>query len=529
MAIFNLYGKGPNLILSNMPGQYVDSPPQKILYGVATEFGIKNVDGTSTYVTGTGFTYDWSGTGLVTGGTVLSIVHYDAAGNYIDQITGLNLPASTISVPGIVTFPIFTQTTTLGFNFAAIFAGDDTINARTRVGGAVIDDNLNGYAGNDTIYAGTGNDTVNGGDGDDKIYGDDGADSLFGGAGIDLVYGGNGNDFLSGGSGSDTLNGGAGNDILIGGDAAVENDVLLGGTGNDVLMGGGGNDRLEGELGTDTAAYMSVFSGLQVSIISGGLSVSSASEGTDTLYNVEYISALDGTFGWNATGTALVKISDVSSIVATASPDQIFQGTTLADTVIVSKSGPLKTVYTLGAGDDSIAFGSGGYQPTFIDAGAGNDTVNLNPNSPAGVYGTFVVHGGDGNDLISGGRQNDYLFGDSGNDTIQGGGGNDVMTGGVGNDTFVFERVYLYDLKGSSFFSSPGDKDVITDFSLGLDHLHIVGQNVTVLDTAEGLLVSADYISQTGMSVDPLNPPLTTGTILLQGLHGNVNVTDLLI
>jgi Ca2+-binding RTX toxin-like protein len=507
MATFNIFRNSPNLTQSNKPGQFVDSPPQVMLYGSLTEFGLKNADGTTTFVTGTGFTYDWSGTGLVTGGIVTGMIHYDALGNLIDQIKGLNVVANTIAVQGIVAFPNFAQTTTLGFDFAAVFAGDDIINARVRTGNAIVNDDLNGYAGNDTIYAGTGDDIARGGDGNDTVFGDDGNDSLYGDAGNDVINGGNGNDYLVGGTGIDKLDGGAGNDILVDGSALSENDTLWGGAGNDVLMGSGGNDSIDGGSGIDSAAYLSLFSNLKVSLAPGGLSVVSATEGTDSLYSVERISALDGTYGWNATGTAWIKLSNVSSLVATASADQTFQGTALADTVSVSNA---KSVYMLGAGDDTItAIGVG--QSIYIDAGAGNDTINLGVQSQAPNYGTAtaVIHGGDGND------------------TIQGGSGNDILSGDAGADTFVFNRLYSGYQNGTSTFHSPG-ADTITDFMVGSDHLHIGGQNISLADTAAGLLVTAYYVAAEGMGVPP-NAPLTSGTILLEGVHGNILLADLLI
>ncbi len=69
-----------------------------------------------------------------------------------------------------------------------------------------------------------------------------------------------------------------------------------------------------------------------------------------------------------------------------------------------------------------------------IDAGAGNDTVNLlgvavDPADP-------VIYGGDGDDTIIGSPNIDLIFGGRGNDILIGAGGSDQLFGEDGNDTF---------------------------------------------------------------------------------------------
>ena len=73
------------------------------------------------------------------------------------------------------------------------------------------DNDLNGLAGNDTLYGGPGG-------GDDRLLGGPGDDRLFGGQGDDTLLGGPGNDTLSPGPGADTLVFGpdGGQDIVVG-------------------------------------------------------------------------------------------------------------------------------------------------------------------------------------------------------------------------------------------------------------------------------------------------------------------------
>jgi Ca2+-binding RTX toxin-like protein len=78
----------------------------------------------------------------------------------------------------------------------------------------------------------------------------------------------------------------------------------------------------------------------------------------------------------------------------------------------------------------------------FIDAGAGNDNIQV------GGAGVAYVLGGDGDDIIirygaasstlDGGNGADHMEGGSGNDLLIGGAGNDYLNGNVGGDTYVW-------------------------------------------------------------------------------------------
>jgi Ca2+-binding RTX toxin-like protein len=259
--------------------------------------------------------------------------------------------------------------------------------------GATEDDALTGGPDDDTLSGGFGNDTIHGADGDDWLYGNQDLDQLFGDAGNDWLHGGQGDDTLSGGTGNDTLAGGVGDDWLYGnqdndqltGDAGNDwlhggqgNDTLNGGTGNDTLAGGVGNDALNGGEGVDTADYSTSIDAVTVSLATATGQLTSASQGSDTLTEIE-----------NLTGSAF------------------------ADTLTGSV---LANVLTGLAGNDSV---SGGY---------GNDTVN-------GGDGDDWLYGNQDHDQVSGDAGNDWLHGGQGNDTLNGGTGNDTLAGGVGNDT----------------------------------------------------------------------------------------------
>ncbi len=92
--------------------------------------------------------------------------------------------------------------------------------------------------------------------------------------------------------------------------------------------------------------------------------------------------------------------------------------------------------YNLGDGNDrfngtekTIATGA-----IAIDAGKGNDVINLGDSSVGGAY---TVDGGEGNDTLTGNDGDDALNGDAGDDTLSGGEGTDTLDGGAGDDTLT--------------------------------------------------------------------------------------------
>jgi len=88
------------------------------------------------------------------------------------------------------------------------------------------------------------------------------------------------------------------------------------------------------------------------------------------------------------------------------------------------------------------AFGYANVGRIVVDAGFGNDTVNIGAaiTKPAflyGGYGNDALYGGNGNDQIYGGAGNDVLVGRGGNDVLFGGSGADTLNGGLGVNTLV--------------------------------------------------------------------------------------------
>jgi len=144
-----------------------------------------------------------------------------------------------------------------------------------------LDNEFNGYHGDDVIAGMGGNDTLLGGDGDDVLVAHA---SRFGGGRQSQE------DYLDGGRGDDKLYGGSGKDLIVGGDG---NDELTGHFGEDTFVfnrGEAGHDSLlDFEAGTDHL----VFAGLKnVDLSSGeqGLVIWYGDDASVTLIGVQELS-----------------------------------------------------------------------------------------------------------------------------------------------------------------------------------------------------------------------------------------------
>ena len=168
---------------------------------------------------------------------------------------------------------------------------------------------------------------ASGGSGNDTLTGNDANNSLDGGAGNDIMYGGTGNDIFdwnaSARGGNDTFYGGLGDDTFVldsALDRVIENPgegtdtvwvnfsdslanllnvenlrafgstglTLTGDAGNNLVSGSTGNDIIEGGAGTDTVWYAGVRASYAIAWITGGVTITSAADGIDTLKNVEF-------------------------------------------------------------------------------------------------------------------------------------------------------------------------------------------------------------------------------------------------
>ncbi len=137
-----------------------------------------------------------------------------------------------------------------------------------------------------TVTCTDGSDSVTGSAKDEYFDLKGGDDIVYAGAGDDIVVAGSGNDAVYGGSGADQMKGDAGNDSLDGGD-----DSLV-----------GGDTAVYAGLSTDySVAYDAGSGSFTITDLTGP-----ATEGIDTLKNVEFAKFSDGLFALSASGLTLV-------------------------------------------------------------------------------------------------------------------------------------------------------------------------------------------------------------------------------
>ncbi len=132
----------------------------------------------------------------------------------------------------------------------------------------------------------------------------------------------NSRNLLVGSSGDDTTDVATGKIKGLGTiDGQGGNDFLYGGSGNDTLIGGSGNDRIHGGAGTDTATFSGTKAGYSFSIENWALKVQEA-DGTDYLYDIEYVSFNDGSF----TSASVLSLSN-NALLALYAPVIGYSGT----------------------------------------------------------------------------------------------------------------------------------------------------------------------------------------------------------
>lgn len=140
------------------------------------------------------------------------------------------------------------------------------------------------------------------------------------------------------------------------------------------------------------------------------------------------------------------------------------------------------------------------------------------PNRPGQVLDSVFI-GDARNNKFSAHEGNDTLDGGAGDDWLSGGPGADLMTGGPGADTFHYK---------SNNGSLPGTPDTITDFTSGVDHIHLDFRGPKILVGVKGAIdLTPTYIGSNPFS-------LTEGEIRLdnQQLQIDLNadgVVDMLI
>ncbi|MBN3907805.1 MAG: phytase [Nostoc sp. NMS1] len=129
-------------------------------------------------------------------------------------------------------------------------------------------------------------------------------------------------------------------------------------------------------------------------------------------------------------------------------------------------------------GNDTLTVIEGSRQSLF--GGSGNDTLSSNGSNNR-------LYGGSGDDKLFS-NVNDSLFGGDGDDVLFAGqGGSDRLSGGTGADQFWIANASL-----------PTSKNIVTDFTVGIDKIGLGGIGVTQFSTLTLLQQGSDTLVKAG-------------------------------
>lgn len=260
--------------------------------------------------------------------------------------------------------------------------------------------------------------------------------------------------------------------------------------------------------------------------------------------------------GETGTGNGELSISEGTPVLTATDPVQVVDGGDGNDEITAGDS----AAYVFGgAGDDVLSAGDGavalfgedgadqlssaGDQASFMDGGAGNDTLTGSAGDDVLEGGEHSGNGATGDDVIDGAAGDDLIRGGAGSDTLSGGDGNDVidhlgrheereiiqhhefdwhidgdadsLSGGAGDDTLIMDRADTAEGgEGQDLFwvyhdgADIGGAAEITDFAVGEDFLRVslnpnIGENgepeVLVTPSDDGLdgwvMVNGDLVA----------------------------------
>lgn len=213
---------------------------------------------------------------------------------------------------------------------------------------------------------------------------------------------------------------------------------------------------------------------------------------------------------------------EIRQLLTTASVNSshvlVITGTSNNDTIIVNKLSNGKVSVSGVSTQFSPGSSSGKFNQISVNAGNGNDLVQINNNVP---YNSSTISGSNGNDTLTGGKGNDSIDGDNDNDTLDGGGGGaDLLRGDSGEDLANYsDRTDNLNitLDGVANDGAPGEKDNVQceEVIAGSGNDTLIGSSGDdVLNGGAG----ADFI-QGGGGNDVITG--STGSDTLEGQQGS--------
>ena len=366
----------------------------------------------------------------------------------VDNASDITTETSTLTteidtVQSSVSYTLGTNLEKLTLTGTAAINGTGNTLSNTLTGNAA-NNSLDGGSGNDTIYGGAGNDTFDwnassragndvfyGGSGDDIYVLDSVNDSVveYAGEGIDTIY----SDSYS------LINLPNVEDLIAFSDSTGVN--FTGNSASNWFRGASGNDTIDGGAGNDYMVYSGNRASHIITAAASGYLITSASDGADTLTNVEYVVFSDQTI-------TLSTIDTTAPAVLTFSPADAATGVAVAGNIIVTFSEAIQR----GTGSIVLKNAAGTTIETFDAATSSllsisGTTLTINPTSSL-AYSTshFVTFAsGTVKDLAGNAYTGtttydfttmaDPFIGTTGSNTLTGGAGNDTLDGGTGIDT----------------------------------------------------------------------------------------------
>jgi Ca2+-binding RTX toxin-like protein len=412
-------------------------------------------------------------------------------------------------------------------------SGEDTLNilsAITYVDGGGGDDTINYEvfrgAPNPTAHGGDGNDTIvmeasdqtahyfgDAGDDTFKVNNDSTAHDFNGGDGIDTVdYSG-----YSGGSlpvmvsFDNVTNDGAPAELqnpnharspdnvhsdiekIIGTDG---NDTLIGSNNDETLIGGAGSDSIDGGEGDDLIEGNGVSANQH-----GHFDTLVGGAGQDTIVTSNSRDSI---------------VSDMNDVLVNAIPT--ISGTAGDDVIQIELHDPSTVDATVNGvtSQFQVQFLSG----FEIDAGAGNDSISIDPavSLPTGN----TINGGDGNDTIVVGASNDSVSGGAGDDSLSGSGQGSLI-GGDGNDTLVSNN-------GNYAFNAGAGNNVLIQNTADGSTTSLINHTLRINGTSgdDQIGVRKNHSNSLGVIINgaALTYPLSDITLIqIEGGSGNDRIT----
>lgn len=340
-----------------------------------------------------------------------------------------------------------------------------------------------------------GNDVINGSDNTDYLHGDDYFGSLYNYPGENTLNGFEGDDVLFASSGFDRMNGDEGNDVYVLDYNTIKDGVIA-------------YDRISDVSGEDMIVLPK---GIQISDLRLERQHNALWLGSNSRW---FAATIEGQFSNNgieliADGSKVYLLDDVITDNYTAKPvfqfeediiTQLKNGGKTQDTVAEDFADPALIVLPKNASFNALETEnkqtpenleiSAANTNDIIVAGSGDDFVD-------GNKGKDFLAGSSGNDIINGGEHTDKIIGgfDTGSFVINDSNfasainGGDILSGGAGVDFFKYNK------KGSRDEGT----DIILDFEDNIDKLIVYGSH-SLIDVVNGTVV--DFGNNHGIIVE---------------------------